>query len=312
MRRNIKKYSKFSQLNYFIIFKLKSIFFKSFRNPILGGIKLTDICNLKCLHCPFWRKENKTSMGWEDVKSIIKEFNSKGVRIVVFEGGEPLLWKDAKHNKDIKDVLDLASKYFFYTAVTTNGTIDFSQINCSVIFISVDGTKNIHDLVRGKSFEKINENIEKNNKNKKIILNITLGKYNIDELKPIVEFFNDKVFGFTLQFFYRYDGLEDLSLNISEKQLAAKEAAALKKAGYKILDSYSALKSMPLKKFNCRDFLVASADPDASINYGCYLKNRSKNIDCSSCGFFAHCELSLAFDLKTDALICAKKIFWEK
>ncbi|HEY5501369.1 MAG TPA: radical SAM protein, partial [Candidatus Humimicrobiaceae bacterium] len=68
---------------------------------MLAGIKLTNICNLKCLHCPFWRSNKKQNLTWKEIKTVLKKLYEDGVRIAIFEGGEPLLWKDTSENKNI-------------------------------------------------------------------------------------------------------------------------------------------------------------------------------------------------------------------
>ena len=279
---------------------------------MLAGIKLTNNCNLKCIHCPFWREDKKISLKWEEIKSILKKLYDDGVKIAIFEGGEPLLWKDRIENKNIHDVIELSKKYFFSTAVTTNGTVDFSDIGSDIIFISLDGLEAAHNSIRGDVFNIIIDNIKKNNKSKKIIANITISKKNIGDITQLIKFLQGMVFGITIQFFYPYEEVENLSLDFDRKKEIISSIINLKKEGYKILDSVTALKKMIKNNWRCEDFLVAGVDPDGKINYGCYLKNRVKNISCENCGFLAHCEISLSFQLNPDALISAKNIFWNK
>jgi len=318
LKNNLKKpvsclkRSKFFQISYFVFFRIKKTICKNFRKPLLAGIKLTNICNLKCLHCPFWRSNKKQSLTWEEIKTVLKKLYEDGVKIAIFEGGEPLLWKDASENKNINDVIDLSKKYFFSTAVTTNGTLDFSDIRSEIIFISLDGLEATHNNIRGDVFNIIIDNIKKNNKTKKIIINITISKINLVDVVLLIKFLQGMVFGITIQFFYPYEGVENLSLDSTEKEEIINDIIKLKKEGYKILDSIAALKKMIRNNWKCEDYLIASVDPDGKINYGCYLKGRVKNISCKNCGFLAHCEISLSFQLNPDALIAAKKIFWNK
>lgn len=309
---NSLKKNKLFQFYYFLLFWIKSMTSKKFRKPLLAGIKLTNICNLKCLHCPFWRSEKKQSLSWEEVKIILKKLYDDGIKIAIFEGGEPLLWRDPLENKNINDVIKLSKTYFFSTSVTTNGTLDLSGIDSDIIFISLDGLEDAHNKIRGDVFNLIIENIKKNNKSKKIIVNITLSKINVDDAISLIKFLQGFVYGITIQFFYPYEGVENLSLSLLEKEKIINEIIKLKVRGFNILDSKTALRKMIKNNWKCEDYLVASVDPDGKINYGCYLKNRVKNISCENCGFLAHCEISLSFQLNLDALISAKKIFWSK
>jgi len=307
---NLKR-SKLYQLYYLFLFRIKSGLFKKFKKPLLAGIKITNMCNLKCLHCPFWRNEEKQSLSWENIKKILKRLNDDGVKIVIFEGGEPLLWKDIKAGKNINDVISLSKAYFFSTAVTTNATLDLSAVNSDIIFISLEGLEKTQNKIRGNVFNLIMENIKNNNK-KKIIVNITISKINIDDVIPLIRFLQNKVYGITVQFFYPYEEVEDMGLNEKEKEAIINKILELKKQGFDILDSSAALKKIIKNDWKCEDYLVASVDPDGKINYGCYLKNRVKNISCKNCGFLAHCEISMSFQLNLDALISAKNIFWGK
>jgi hypothetical protein len=97
-----------------------------------------------------------------------------------------------------------------------------------------------------------------------------------------------------------------------QKKQVLEELIGLKKKGFSILDSYSCLKRMEDNSWRCRDFLIASVDPDGKISHGCYLKNKVDDISCADCGFAAHCEVSLAYDFDPGAIRAAKDIFWAK
>ena len=88
-----------------------------------------------------WRKNHPLhqTADFENVIKILDNLYSEGVRIVIFEGGEPLLWKDEKNAKDINDVIEYAKQLFFFTGITTNGTIDIERLNPDIFFISIDG-----------------------------------------------------------------------------------------------------------------------------------------------------------------------------
>ncbi len=303
---------------FLLLYKIKAALFKKFRLPLITSFKITQKCNLKCLHCPFWKintqkiKTQKLNGGqnldFSKVTQILNRLKKDGIKIIIFEGGEPLLWKDLKNNKDINDVIKYSKKLFFITGVTTNGTIDLSNYDPDIFFVSIDGLKDTHDKIRGKSFDKILENIEAN-KNKKIIVNICISKINIDKFEDLIKFLNDKVYGITVQFFYPFENLPNLTLSQNEKEDVINKLLELKKQNLKLLNSSAALTKMKNNSWKCLDFLVASVEFDGSISYGCYLKNKVKNISCKDCGFSVHCEISLAYSLNLDAICNAKKIF---
>lgn len=304
------KYSKKTQLCFLLKYAFLSRLSEKFKRPLICSFKLTNKCNLKCIHCPFWREEEKREMKFLDIKDILKKLYSDGVRIVIFEGGEPLLWKDEKAGKDINDVIKLAQQDFFFVGMTTNGTLPLQRANPDITFISIDGLKETHERIRGKSFDRIIDNIKKHNMSRKIIVNTCINKLNYKEVPELIRFLNDIVYGVTIQFFYPYPGLEDLYLDDGKRTEALESVIEMKKKGYKVLDSLTCLERFKDNSWRCRDFLVSNVDPDKNINYGCYLKRRVKNISCKYCGFAAHCEVSMAYALDIRAIMAAKAIFW--
>jgi len=82
----------------------------------------------------------------------------------------------------------------------------------------------------------------------------------------------------------------------------------LKKQGYPLLDSLPVLEALKKNTWKCHDWLIADVEPDGTINYGCYLKNRSE-VDCSKCGFAAHAELSLAYEGDLRAINAGRLVF---
>lgn len=302
--------SKKTQVSYLAKYAVMSRISSRFKRPLLCSFKITYRCNLECIHCPFVRRDTVVEMDFEKATSIMKRLHRDGVRIIVFEGGEPLLWKDRKEQKGIYDLIEEAKKLFFFVCITTNGTLPLDNIEPDIFFISLDGLKQTHDHIRGESFERIISNIDRFHRKKKIIVNICISRANFMEIPELVKYINNKVYGITIQFFYPYPEVENLSLNSVQKKQILGELAELKKKGYRLLDSFSCFKKMETNTWKCRDFLIASAEPGGEINHGCYLKNRVEDISCADCGFSAHCEISLAYGLDPGAINAARNIFW--
>jgi MoaA/NifB/PqqE/SkfB family radical SAM enzyme len=305
--------NKLNQVIYLAKFAVKSRVSRNLMKPLLCSFKITGRCNLKCTHCPFWRdgsKNSLSSLSFENVVQALDNLYSEGVRIVIFEGGEPLLWKDVKGSKDINDVIKYSKQLFFFTGVTTNGTIDIERLNPDVFFISIDGMQETHDRLRGKSFVRIMENIKKNRSQKKIIANICISSENANEIEELVKFLNNRVHGITIQFFYPYESVGDLKLGNKEKKDLLKNLINLKRQGIKLLNSISCMKMMVNNTWKCDDFLVASVEKDGMTSQGCYLKNKTAKVSCKDCGFSVHCEISLAYRFNPDALKTAARIFW--
>jgi len=282
------------------------------RRPLVCGFKVTGDCNLNCRHCPFVRDSSRKAASPDYIlaSDILDRLYADGVRIVIFEGGEPLMWKDPAAGRDISDLIAKAKEKFFYTCITTNGTMPLEGIDPDIVFISIDGLKETHDSIRGKSFDMIMANIGKY-RQKKIIVNTCISRSNFMEIPQLVRFLEGKVYGITIQFFYPYQKVENLSLNTVQKKQVLEELISLKRKGFSILDSYSCLKKMQDNSWRCHDFLIASVEPDGTIIHGCYLKERVEKISCAHCGFAAHCEVSMAYDLDFKAIKAARDIFWK-
>jgi MoaA/NifB/PqqE/SkfB family radical SAM enzyme len=304
------KHSRTKQFFYLAAYLIKSRIIKKYRKPLICSFKLTNNCNLRCRHCPFWKIKNPESLSFRKIKEILYRIHRDGIRIVIFEGGEPALWKDGKAKKDITDIVRYSKELFFSIGLTTNGTIDLKNLDPDIIFVSIDGLEKTHDSIRGKSFSKIIKNIDKYKDSKKIIANICISSINYNEIIELVKFLNDRVYGITIQFFYPFDGIEDLRVRSDRKEILLKKLLSLKQKGYKLLDSEACLKNMVYNTWTCHDFLVSSVEPDGRTTYGCYLKNKVTNVLCEDCGFAVHCEISYAYRINMGALKTASRIFW--
>lgn len=290
---------------YFLNYFIRSRVFGD-RKPILAGFKLTHKCNLACRHCPFWKRQYNEMLKFDQAVDILHKLYDLGVRIVIFEGGEPFLWKDGKYN--INNVIDEAAKLFFSVGVTTNGTFPIEIPSANTVWVSFDGLRETHNYIRGKQiFDDVIKNIQ-NSSHPNIYASVTINKLNVKEIPELVRFLNKLVKGITIQFHYPYDQVDDLMVSKDERHWILDELIKLKKAGYCIADSYKALEALKENKWRCHDWMLADVDPDGKINLGCYVKNRGK-VSCKDCGFAAHTEISIAYDLNIEAVMVGRTIF---
>ncbi|GAB4441508.1 MAG: hypothetical protein OHK0040_12760 [bacterium] len=248
-------------------------------------------------------------LSYEDVKKVILKLYEMGARILIIEGGEPFMWTDRAEKKDIKDVVQFSKRYFFSVGVTTNGTFPIKDFPADVCWVSFDGMEETYKKIRGDVFNKVVENIKQSN-HKNLYANVTINKINEKELSDIVKFLSPIVKGITIQFHYPYgvEGDDNLFIPLREREEIINRLILLKKEGYKIADSYGCLEDMKKNEWLCHDWMLVNADPDGKITMGCYLKNRG-DVDCKSCGFAAHVEISKAFDLHLPSILVGKKIF---
>ncbi len=114
-------------------------------------------CNSRCIMCDIWKSKENKEENLGQIKKIINEVYSLGVKNITFTGGEPFL------RKDIFKIINYASKKGLNTSIVTNGTLINKNLSKKIlesdlnnIYFSIDGTKTIHDKIRGKEgmFEK--------------------------------------------------------------------------------------------------------------------------------------------------------------
>jgi len=275
------------------------------QKPLLAGFKITHRCNLRCRACPFWRRPGD-DVSFDRAIEAMDQLHAAGVRNLIFEGGEPLLWRDGEHQ--IEALVAEAKKRFFAVGITTNGTLPLES-EANIVWVSVDGMRETHNQNRGLVFDQVMENIRASS-HPKLLANITISRLNVDEIPEVVRFLADieQLKGITIQFFYPYAESENLELTPGQRREVLGRLIDMKREGYPLLDSIPVLEALKENTWRCHDWLIADAEPDGSVTYGCYLKNRGE-VDCSKCGFAAHAELSLAFDANLRAIDAGRKIF---
>lgn len=275
------------------------------RRPLLAGFKVTHRCNLRCRACPFWRRP-ADDIPFEKAVEVLDAFERAGVRLLIFEGGEPFLWRDGERR--LEDLVQEARRRFFAVGITTNGTLPI-ETSADIVWVSIDGLRETHNANRGPIFDRVMETIRAS-AHPKILANVTINRLNVDEIPALVRFLAEEpnIRGITIQFFYPYAESEDLRISPAQRRQVLDQLLALKRQGYPILDSYSALEALKDNSWKCYDWLIADADPDGRIHLGCYLKDRGE-IHCEQCGFAAHTELSLAFAGNIGAIHTGHKVF---
>ncbi len=277
--------------------------------PLLASFKLTHACNLACRACPFHRLTGgpAAAMDWDTATGCLDEIRRRGCRIVIFEGGEPLMWRDGR--RTIHDIIRYARERFLRVAVTTNGTLGL-DVPAHVVWVSIDGLPATHDRLRSGSFERIRRNLLCT-RHPKVLAHHTVNRENCGDLKDLMALLAGMpaVRGLTLQFFYPYGrGEEDLALSTGQRRESIETAIALKQRGYPILNSTAVLRAMIDNTWTCPEQILANVDPDGTITQGCYAKNRGA-VRCAACGFTPVAEAAAALRLNPGALRTGWKTF---
>ncbi len=277
--------------------------------PLLASFKVTYRCNLACRACPFHLRQDDQSgrMTWAIALEAMDALRRMGTRIVVFEGGEPLLWRDGSFR--IHDLVREARKRFLRVAVTTNGTLPL-DVPAHSLWVSVDGLKKTHDDLRSNSFDRLRENLERAD-HERIFVHCTLNRKNLEDIEVLARWVRGlpAVKGVTFQFFYPYNqGEEDLSLSPDQRRLAVETLLDLKKRGFPVLNSSGRLAAMVSGGWICHDDILVNVDPDGSVTRGCYVKSRGE-INCAACGFTPIAEASGALDLVPGSIYAGWRLF---
>ena len=133
--------------------------------PIRANWEITNLCNLRCLHCYFFSNNSSKEEGlsFSKIKKLINKLSKEGIFELSIGGGEPFCFEK------IKEVLLLATSKM-YVIVATNGLlldkekIDFlSKLPNFSLQISLDGKEENHRRIRNissKTFRKLNKIIK--------------------------------------------------------------------------------------------------------------------------------------------------------
>lgn len=160
--------------------------------PDILQISITSRCNLRCKMCHIWENADfSNELALEEMKDVIKQAVSWGIKEVNLCGGEPLL------SKYCFTIINYAKNNGLRVILTTNGTMITSEVaqqivdaGVDIISISLDGaTADVHDSIRGQpdAYNKIMQGIDLINRYKKdsvpiVVLILTISNDNIDQL----------------------------------------------------------------------------------------------------------------------------------
>ncbi len=273
--------------------------------PFLASFKLTYRCNLRCAQCPFCDMR-APELTYDQAAAILDQLYARGSRMVIFEGGEPMLWRDGQYT--VHDLVLLARRKFFSVGMTTNGTFPL-DVDTDVLWVSLDGLEETHNRLRGAPvFAQVIDHLRAS-RHPRLYAHLTVNAVNADEIPDLIRFLRGLVRGITVQFYYPYYRRDALFLDFERRAALLDEIARLKRSGYPILNSFAGLKALKANTWTCRDWLIDNADPDGSFRQGCYLKGRD-DIDCARCGFSPHTEISLACAGQPGAIAAGLKIFF--
>ncbi|MGL6056978.1 MAG: radical SAM protein [Culicoidibacterales bacterium] len=275
----------------FATFGVKTIVFRQ-KKPILGTIIVTDRCNLNCQHCAV---NNVTAVmhPYQQIHQEMETLYAMGIRILFFCGGETFLWQD--EGVGIRDLVREAKAMgFLIVNVVTNGTLTLELPEADLILLSLDGSQQTHDLIRGKTFATIMDNIAKA-PNDNICLYMAINQLNKSEIRAVSEIAKatPNIRAISFNFHTPYPGTERLRLSVAEKQACCDEIVQLMKAAYPIFNLKSAFPYLVENRFPtpCHQCVVMENGKISTCG-------RCVEIEglCAECGYFFAAEYALLFN----------------
>lgn len=271
--------------------------------PLIRGLVLSNHCNLRCRHCRVDARGAR-HLNFAEVVAATDAFYKEGGRCLYLEGGEPFLWHDGQQGLD--DVVDYAHSLGFLTVVVyTNGTFPI-RTSADTVFVSVDGLRDTHDALRGKSFDRIMGNI-RDSAHPSLYVNYTINNCNKDELREFCEQVQDieHIRGTFFYFHTPYYGYDDLYIEPPEKRRILLQLMGLRK-NYRILNSRAGLLSALRNNWQ-RPMHVCSVYEEGVVFECCRFSHDPEL--CRNCGYLSYAEIDQTLKLKPSALWNAMKYF---
>jgi len=243
--------------------------------PVIAGHKLLYRCNLECVMCPFWRREDETLLGVDDEVRMMDALVRAGVSFLGFEGGEPLL------RRDLPQIL-AESHRRFHTSLVTNGWLLWNRADdlvphLDLLFVSLDGIGDLHDRLRGipGSFAKAVEGIRAVKGRVPVAISSTLTKENLDDAENVVALAERLKVGVTFQVAYNYSTAGNLTPAGQKLRETLVRLLLLKEHGAPILESREYFSSVINSWYRgipwrCKPWMTMNVDPQGRIVLPCY------------------------------------------
>lgn len=246
------------------------------RSPIVAYLKITKRCNLDCHYCPwhtiptdFTGEQNTTA--W---KARIDDLIRRGVRIFVFEGGEPTL------RTDLPELLAHARFRGANTILATNGTGSIWRFKPTAFTVSIDGPEPLHDAVRGHgTYRHIMRNLAERQGNHVVSITV-ISPENYVALEEMAEGIAPFVDGMLFTFIYPYRTVAAPVLTPTQVREAKTRLLRLKKH-FPILNPASHLRAETGTK-PCYDWLAVTVNHEGKLEEGCFVQHVEPK-DCSRC-----------------------------
>jgi MoaA/NifB/PqqE/SkfB family radical SAM enzyme len=271
--------------------------------PLIRGLVLTNRCNLRCRHCTVPSRP-PMDLSYPQVRAAIDAFYAEGGRCLYLEGGEPLLWRDGPYRVD--DIVGYAKRLGYLAVVVyTNGTLPLDT-TADTVFVSVDGLRETHDALRGKSYDRIMANVARS-AHPSLYVNYTINSENQDQIEAFCATIDavDQIRGTFFYFHTPYYGRDALYLEPDERRRILRRLLEVRKH-HKVLNSRAGLRSALANDWQ-RPLESCSVYEDGTV-YPCCRYPGDPEL-CRQCGYLSYAEIDQTLKLKPSAILNALKYF---
>lgn len=277
------------------------------KKPIAISFDVTNKCNLKCPGCYWQNLPSKPELSPEKIKMLFKKLRKQGTIFCIYLGGEPLLRPE---------IIKLCSRYIPINWTVTNGTIEPIEIKNLLYGVSIDGTKKIHDKIRGNGvYQKAYNNFFNN---KKSFTFTTLNSINKDEPEKILkEWSNTSIRGMYFNFATPFKNIKNkywldwperdkITDNLLKMKKEYGDFILLTKEQIEMFKSENNKKKVERCKKKHSKNLTASFYSDGTRKDPCTL---GKFADCNKCGSACSTLPNSIFDINQDWRNIYSKLF---
>ena len=292
-----------------VSFSLFRRLFSGIHYPLGISIDITNRCNLRCKHCYFLNQNQNEELSDNDLIEFVKDLKMRYPSVIHagWIGGEPLLRKE---------LLSKCVGLFKMNMIVTNGTIEIPKFKNSVFNVSVDGTKEFYEMIRGaKLYDKVKANADRDD----IPVNVmcVLNKINCECIESFVEEWSlTRIQGISFSFYtpQKNCGDDPLLIPDNHKDILIDRLITLKEQyGDFIINSKSVLKLMKFRHSSkiTRKCIAPKAlfsfDAMGNKKLPCVLGSK---VDCSKCGCVMPYEIeSVVRRLHFDSIRMVKKYY---
>lgn len=271
-------------------FGLSTVLFRR-RDPIVGSLIVTDRCNLACRHCAV-ANLRRVDYPFATLQQDLRRLRAQGVRILLLYGGEPLLWHDG--TRTLRDVIaEARSLGFGWVGVVTNGTRGVDLPEADLVLVSLDGTREHHDAIRGRTYDRILAAIETAT-TPNLCLYMAVNRENVDDVEDVARLATalPAVRGVSYNLHTPYPGSEELALDPGQRRDVCERVTALIRDGYPVVNLAAALPRVA-------DLSAPRPCPQCVVvedgeQWTCGRCSEIPGL-CEQCGFTFAAELSLLF-----------------